>query len=77
MVEKKNFARGSRCLALECRRNRGEKLQNLDKGPFFLEDQHKIGEKDASIGVMTFFFFFWRSHLNRSKMMRKFSAFSH
>ena len=50
-------SRGSRRLALLCRRNHGEKLQNLDEGPFF--------------------FFFWRSHLNRKKMMRKFSAFSH
>ena len=34
--------------------------QNLDEGPFFFffGDQHKIGEKDASIGVMTFFLFF-------------------
>ena len=45
---------GSRRLALVCLRNRGEKLQNLDEGPFFL-----------------------RSHLNRTKMMRTFSAFSH
>ena len=66
---------GSRRLAVVCRRNRREKLQNLNEGPFFLGDQHKIGEKDASIGVMTFFF--WRSHLNRTKIMRKFSAFSH
>ena len=44
---------------------------------FFFGEQRKIAEKNnASIGVMTFFFF-WRSHLNRTKMMRKFSAFSH
>ena len=40
-----------------CRTNRGEKLQNSDEGPFF-GDQHKIGEKDASVGAITFFFFF-------------------
>ena len=51
-------SRGSRRLALVCRRNREEKLQKLDEGPFFLfGDQHEIGEKDAFIGVMTFFFF--------------------
>ena len=52
-------SRDSRRLTLVCRRNRGEKLQNLYKGSFFFfffGDQHKIGEKDASIGVMTFFF---------------------
>ena len=72
-------SRGSRHLALVCRRNRGEKLQNLDEGLFFFFwEQSKIGEKNASIGVMTFFFFFFRrSHSNRTKMMRKFSAFSH
>ena len=49
---------GSRRLALVCHGNGGEKLQNLDEGPFFFFlNQHKIGEKDASIGVMTFFFF--------------------
>ena len=28
-------SRGSRCLALVCRRNRGEKLENSHEGPFF------------------------------------------
>ena len=41
---------------------------------FIFWDQHKIGEKDASMDAMTFFF--WRSHWNRTKVMRKFSAFS-
>ena len=38
--------------------NRRENLQNADKGPFFFSfgDQHKIGEKHASVSVMTFFF---------------------
>ena len=55
---------GSRRLTLVCRTNRGEKLQNSDEGPFFFfEDQHKIGEKDASIGAMTFFFFVFGDHI--------------
>ena len=52
------------------------KVAELRRRTFFFGEQRKIGEKNASIGVMTFFFF-WRSHLNRTKMMRKFSAFSH
>ena len=48
----------SRRLTLVCRTNCGEKLQNSVEGPFFFfGDQHKIGEKDASISAMTFFFF--------------------
>ena len=49
---------GSRRLALVCRTNRGKNLQNSDEGHFFFGDQHKIREKDASVGAMTFFFFF-------------------
>ena len=33
------------------------KVAELRRKTFFFGDQHKIGEKDASIGVMTFFFF--------------------
>ena len=68
----------SRRLTLVCRTNCREKLQNSVEGPLFFGggDQHKIGEKDASISAMTFFFF-WRSHWNRAIIMRKFSAFSH
>ena len=43
---------------------------------FFFGDQHKSGEKDASIDVMTFFFLFWRSHLNQTKMMSFFGIFT-
>ena len=47
---------GSRRLALVCRTKRAENLQNADEGPFFFGDQHKIGEKDASVSAMSFFF---------------------
>ena len=33
-----------------------ENLHNSDEGPFFFEDQRKIGEKDTSVSTMTFFF---------------------
>ena len=49
-------SRGSRRLALVCRRNRGEKLQNLDEGPFFffLEITFKPDKNDEKIfGIFT------------------------
>ena len=58
---------GSWRLALVCCTKRLENLQNSDKGPFFFEDQHKIGEKDASVSTITFFFFFLRSQQNQTK----------
>ena len=48
---------GSRRLALVCRRNCGEKLQNLDEGPFFfffLEITFKLDKNDEKIfGIFT------------------------
>ena len=49
-------SRGSQRLALVCRRNRGEKLQNLDEGPFFffLEITFKLDKNDEKIfGIFT------------------------
>ena len=43
------------------------KVAEFRQRTFFFEDQHKIEEKDASMGALTFFFFFFEIKLKPDK----------